>query len=405
MWSLLGRRIKDGRSAVIMTVFIQKNICSLKFYHVIQATIWIFRRCFMKRLRKATHHFSTILGFQEMKIQFFFKKTCTRRFWNEQRQESSVLLTRVASGSELRPEVKPYFRLKNHLDFWKRRKIRLNVAKRWTKVSYVTTLFRPSSSPRSSTSKMDQKGSWRHNQKTEASPTKKSNTGSQHAEGNLRANHKTKRHWKRDRRRNLKHGWDSKRKQKQRNLRSLHLVYQKKQIRHNVLQMWLKAGRVNRLTRKESPHEDWKKVLKSLEPFVQLRIVEQTRRDNRHGSSPEQKYWAFMRDHNRRCTRKGSLTQKTDMERADLPRRLHRSLGKKVKHTDNQMVLSGHTKAELQSWDTKNARRTWWTCSGQPTTREGWKSSTLEDTLFQRSNTLSISWPWRLAKNVNKNRG
>ena len=48
--------------------------------------------------------------------------------------------------------------------------------------------------------------------------------------------------------------------------------------------------------------------------FVQLRSVEQTRRGNRHGSSSQ--YWALMRDHFRRCTRKGIVDpKKKEMER------------------------------------------------------------------------------------------
>ena len=48
---------------------------------------------------------------------------------------------------------------------------------------------------------------------------------------------------------------------------------------------------------------------------LQLRLVEQTRRGNRHGSSSEQKYWASMRDHFEDAQEKDSLTQRRDMER------------------------------------------------------------------------------------------
>ena len=49
-----------------------------------------------QRLREATRHFCTILGFQETKVQ----RPCAWMFWNKQRQASSVLLTRVANGTE-----------------------------------------------------------------------------------------------------------------------------------------------------------------------------------------------------------------------------------------------------------------------------------------------------------------
>ena len=56
---------------------------------------------------------------------------------------------------------------------WKRRKIRLNATKQRTVVSYVMTQFRPSSLPRSSTSKMEQKVSWKHHRKKEKHHPKK----------------------------------------------------------------------------------------------------------------------------------------------------------------------------------------------------------------------------------------
>ena len=49
--------------------------------------------------------------------------------------------------------------------------------------------------------------------------------------------------------------------------------------------------------------------------LVQLRIAEQTRRGNRHGSSPEQLQWAMVRDHYRRCVRKGITDPETHVER------------------------------------------------------------------------------------------
>ena len=90
----------------LMKAFTKKNLLSSAPYKVTQATFWIFQRLLTPRLRKATHHFCTISGFQEMKIlEKIRRRTCARRFWKEQRQEGSVPLTRFATGSETRPEV------------------------------------------------------------------------------------------------------------------------------------------------------------------------------------------------------------------------------------------------------------------------------------------------------------
>ena len=183
IWSLLERRIKvDKVKSYIggfMKVFIKKNLCSSELYKVSQATIWTYRRFLTQRLRKATHHFCTKVGCQYVEIHFFKRRTCTRRFWTDQRQESKVLLTRVTTGSESRPEVQAVLPLEENIMIdclwliWKRRKIRLNATKQRTVVSYVMTQFRPSSLPRSSTSKMEQKVSWKHHREKEKHHQKK----------------------------------------------------------------------------------------------------------------------------------------------------------------------------------------------------------------------------------------
>ena len=69
------------------------------------------------------------------------------------------------------PKYKPYFHLKNHHDLlfviYLVAAQKSLATRQRTGVSHVTTQFRPSSTPRSSTSKMDQKGSRKHNRKTE----------------------------------------------------------------------------------------------------------------------------------------------------------------------------------------------------------------------------------------------
>ena len=65
------------------------------------------------------------------------------------------------------PKHKPYFNLKNHHDLLFVIDLEAAQNKQRTGVSYVATQFRPSSSPRSPTSKLDQKGSRKHNQKKE----------------------------------------------------------------------------------------------------------------------------------------------------------------------------------------------------------------------------------------------
>ena len=46
-----------------------------------------------------------------------------------------------------------------------------------------------------------------------------------------------------------------------------------------------------------------------IKPSTQLRVVEQTRRGNRHGSSRDQLHKATMKDHSHRCVPKGVTDQ------------------------------------------------------------------------------------------------
>ena len=86
--------------------------------------------------------------------------------------------------------------------------------------------------------------------------------------------------------------------------------------------------------------------------LVQFRIAERTRRGNRHGSSSEHMYWALMRDHFQRSRRKGVVDPENRYgEKIYCDGCADR--WEKEKHYRQQMVTNGHTKAELQSWDTQ----------------------------------------------------
>ena len=111
-----------------------------------------------------------------------------------------------------------------------------------------------------------------------------------------------------------------------------------------------KLGGLQRLQERNA-HLAFERGSQVIKAFSQLRIVERTRPGNRHGPSSEQEYWALMRDHFRRWTKKGIVD----------PENRH---GVKIHHDGcadrwekgedyrQQMILHGQTKAELQSWDT-----------------------------------------------------
>ena len=68
---------------------------------------------------------------------------------------------------------------------------------------------------------------------------------------------------------------------------------------------------------------------------------------------------------------KDSLTQTTKMERRSITT-VSQIVGKRMKSTDNQWSWNGHTKAELQSWDTQMRTRTRWQCRRSPTNSVTW---------------------------------
>ena len=72
--------------------------------------------------------------------------------------------------------------------------------------------------------------------------------------------------------------------------------------------------------------------------LTQLRIVEQTKQGNRHGSSPSQMQWATKRDHWRRCVRKGV----TDPENPERTFTLTaETVGTKMQHVNNRFPNKG----------------------------------------------------------------
>ena len=146
---------------MFMSVFIKKNLCSSELHKVTQATIWKNLGFLTHRLRKATNHFCTVLGFQETKIQS-----------NQEDLYQEVLEWAKAVDPKSRPEVQAVLPFEepswSNVCDWTG--IGANIAwlpKQRTVVSYVTTQLWPSSSPRSFTLKMWQKGSCKHKQKKE----------------------------------------------------------------------------------------------------------------------------------------------------------------------------------------------------------------------------------------------
>ena len=71
-----------------------------------------------------------------------------------------------------------------------------------------------------------------------------------------------------------------------------------------------------------------------IQSLVQLRMVGQVRRGQRHGTSEDQRYGALLHDHFRRCTRKGVLDQINYRNIL----RMCGSLGKAMS-TENKMIF------------------------------------------------------------------
>ena len=125
-----------------------------------------------ERFRRNTRHSGIMLLSQDTKIPEQSAKTCARRFWNQRWQKRFVLLSRVAIGSKPRPEVQALLPLEE--PSWPivcgrsgsgAESAGIFLIKQRTGVSCATTQFRPSSSLRSSTSKSDENGSGKKNQK------------------------------------------------------------------------------------------------------------------------------------------------------------------------------------------------------------------------------------------------
>ena len=93
-----------------------------------------------------------------------------------------------------------------------------------------------------------------------------------------------------------------------------------------------------------------------IQSLMELRIVEQVRRGQRHGTSEDQKCSALMRDHFRRCTRKGVV------DPINKQKKLHfdgcvDGWGKRRK-TQKQTFIIGHAKeaAKLPRFSERKTR-------------------------------------------------
>ena len=91
----------------------------------------------------------------------------------------------------------------------------------------------------------------------------------------------------------------------------MQLVHQKLPNGHNLLQVWKKAWWATssqlQVWSARMTIERGSQVTKAI---AQLRIIEQHRRGNRHGSSPSQLQWATARDHWRRCPKRSHRSRK-----------------------------------------------------------------------------------------------
>ena len=160
----------------------------------------------------------------------------------------------------------------------------MEFTKQRTVVSQVTTQFGPSSTPRSSTSRMEQ------------ITNEEKQTRSQYAEGNF---------WPQVIKprtiayeaagRNLNHCRLLIRRQRHFISSQFGLVYQNRKGTR-FCRCCKKALWVTRTARERNARMRIEEGSQAIESFTELRIVEQNRRGNRHGSSPSQLQWATMRD-------------------------------------------------------------------------------------------------------------
>ena len=133
----------------------------------------------------------------------------------------------------------------------------------------------------------------------------------------------------------------------------MYFLYKKNRLGTILCRCGKKLGGLRDVQEKNTPMtiEKGSHVIRAV---VQPRIVEQTRRGNRHGSSSDQQCWALLRDARPflKMHKKRKRWPSKKKWREDLLKRLGRSFGKNDDY-GQQMILSGHTKAELQSWDTQ----------------------------------------------------
>ena len=82
--------------------------------------------------------------------------------------------------------------------------------------------------------------------------------------------------------------------------------------------------------------------------FAQIRITEQVRRGQRYDTSEDQKYCAMIRNHFRRCTRKGVVHL---INKQKICSKVAWTSGNKTKDSEK----NEHRKEKMQSWDAQVA--------------------------------------------------
>ena len=95
---------------------------------------------------------------------------------------------------------------------------------------------------------------------------------------------------------------------------------------------------------------NWESLPRILQSLVQLGITERLRRGQRHDTSEDQIYWAAMRDHFRKCTRKGVADPITRQKI-----KYEGCVDRSENHATyrNTMFISGRSEEKLQSWDAR----------------------------------------------------
>ena len=376
-------------SRKLMKNDIMRNLFASEHCKVTQRQSGYFNVFSQKRLRKESHFFCTTLGsFNTWRFNQI-RRTCARRFWSNPKRESVYFSLVSPLDQNPNPKYKPYFHLKNWL-IWNRRKNHLSSTQQRSVVSYVTTQFQLSSSPRSSTSRIEQKGSWEHKQKKKTSPTKNSRFDrSQSRETSSNKSQKQEPHAQETVGIYLKHRKDFGRKQNSQSLRSMQSVRQKQQTGQDSAGAAQKLGGQTQLQERNA-----RMTIDRRSQVIQLRIFEPNKRGNRRGSSAPQMQWATLRDHWRRC----AWTSVTDPENPAGAENDYDGCGE-LGHRFNKKTTDVRTRAQqcrhgalvtaiFESLGDRNC--------AMKSTLKSWRSNKRMDKLSQWNNIQNILWPWKL---------